>query len=942
MRKSIPIGITLAVLLATASGLSTAPPAPDLIVSHLLVDGAADPIGIDAAPPRLSWRLESDARGQRQTAYRVLVASSRAALDKEMGDLWDSGQVASDATLSVPYGGRPLASFQRAWWKVRAWDKDERPSLWSAPASWTMGILAPADWRASWIGAPAGAPPTDAMLLRRTLTIRPALVRALVFVCGLGVYEMTVNGRRVGEDLLTPEWTKYDKTCLYDAYDATPLLKAGQNGIGLHVANGFFNVRGGRYTKYKGSFGPIKAIALLRLEYASGAVEYVGTDASWRHQASPMTFSCMYGGEDYDARLEQRGWDGPGFDDAGWAPAAVIAGPGGAPDPRSAGGPGSREPGAALRGASFAAPPVRAAGRLKPAAVREIGPGIAVYDLGQNAPVMLTLEARGPAGSSVRVTPAELVKADGTADRQSVGGGDAYWQYTLAGRGREAYTAKFFYHGARYLQVERRPAAEGGARSAGGPGSREPGGTLPEVLSLEGVIVHTSSAPIGDFACSNDLFNRIRTLVRWAQRANLTSLITDCPHRERLGWLEQYHLNGPSLRYEWDLGRLFAKTMADMADSQLTDGLVPDIAPEYTVFSGGFRDSPEWGSAYVLVPWQQYEWTGDLDLLRRHYEGMARYVDYLASKAKGGIVSHGLGDWYDLGPKPPGEAQLTPKALTATAFYHEDTRVLGRAAALLGRTEDAKRYAARAEGIRAAFNKAFLDPATGTYAGGSQAGNAIPLVMGLVPEERRAAVLEAIVADVKRHGDALTAGDVGYRYLLRALADGGRSDVVFALNSRSDRPGYGYQLAAGATSLTEAWDAGRGSSQNHFMLGHIMEWFYRDLAGIGCDPSGPGYKIVSIRPQPVGDVTWARASLDSVRGKIGSSWRIERGMFKLEATIPPGATARVHMPAASAAGVTEGGLPAAGSPGVAFTGLEGGRAIFTVGSGRYVFECPWR
>jgi hypothetical protein len=911
MKKFPPAAIALAALLTGAGARLDPPVTPSLAVARLLVDGAAQPLGIDAAAPRFSWRLESGERGERQTAFRILVASTKEILGRDQGDLWDSGRVASDETSGVSYAGRPLRSFERAYWKVRVWDKDGGETPGSGVETWTMGVLGAPDWRASWIGAPAGQPPSDAMLLRREFAVRPGLVRAVAYACGLGTYEMTIDGRRVGEDLLTPGWTKFDKTCLYDAYDVTPLLQAGRNGVGLLVANGFYNVRAGRYTKYKGSFGPIRAIALLRLEYADGTAEFVGTDASWRQHASPLTFSCMYGGEDYDARLEARGWDGPGFDDAAWAAAAVLP-----------------EPGGTLRGASFAAPPVRAFERLKPAAVRKIGPGGAVYDLGQNAPVMLALEASGPAGSSVRVTPAELLKPDGTVDRGSSGGGESYWQYTLAGRGRETYRAKFFYHGARYLQVELRPAS--------------PGGPMPEVFSLEGTVVHSSSAPVGDFACSSDLFNRIRTLIRWAQMANIMSLITDCPHRERLGWLEQYHLNGPSLRYEWDLGRLFAKTMTDMADSQLADGLVPDIAPEYTVFSGGFRDSPEWGSAAVLVPWQQYEWTGDLDLLRRFYGVMKRYVDYLATTAKGQIVSHGLGDWYDLGPKPPGPAQLTPRALTATAFYYDDTRVLARAAALLGNAADAKIYAARADEIRAAFNAAFLDPAAGIYAGGSQAANAIPLVMDLVPAKRRAAVLEAVVREVRRRGNALTAGDVGFRYLLRALADGGRSDVIFDMNTGSEKPGYGYQLKMGATSLAEAWDAGRASSQNHFMLGHIMEWFYHDLAGIAGDPAGPGFKKIRIRPEPVGGLTWARASLDSVQGRIESAWRIENGTFRLAVTIPPNSTARIYVPSEEAGDIKESGRPAAGSPGVEFAGREADRAVFSVGSGRYVFEAAWK
>jgi hypothetical protein len=321
---------------------------------------------------------------------------------------------------------------------------------------------------------------------------------------------------------------------------------------------------------------------------------------------------------------------------------------------------------------------------------------------------------------------------------------------------------------------------------------------------------------------------------------------------------------------------------------------------------------------------------------------MKRYVDYLGVTARGHIVSHGLGDWYDLGPKPPGEAQLTPKALTATAFYYYDALILSRAAFLLGRADDALTYADRAAAIREAFNEAFFDPVSGSYGVDSQTANAIPLVMGLAPEERRADILETIVRDVRRRGDALTAGDVGYRYLLRALADGGRSDVVFDMNSRSDKPGYGYQLEKGATSLTEAWDADPRSSHNHFMLGHIMEWFYADVAGIRGDPAGPGFKKFIVAPHPAGRLTWARAALDTVRGRIEADWKIEGGRFKLAVTVPPNTEAAIHLPAWKAAEVTESGVRASASPGVEEAGMERGRAIFKVGSGRYLFEAPWK
>jgi alpha-L-rhamnosidase len=877
----------------------------DITVTDLRCEYVANPLGVDVAVPRLFWKLKSSKRDQSQTAYQILAGTTAETLAMDRGDLWDSGKVASDETVQIPYQGKPLESSQLVFWKVRVWDKNGKVSAWSQPASWMMGQLREADWQAHWIAAWTES---ETLLLRREFTVKPGLKLAMAYVSGLGYYELSVNGRKAGNDLLSPGWTKYDKTCLYDTRDLTPLVSEGTNAVGLLLGNGMYNVKGGRYIKFKGSFGPLKAIMQLRLEYADGTTEIIGTDEQWRTSRGPITFSCVYGGEDYDARLEQRGWNQPGFDDSKWPVAQVVKGPGGS-----------------LKGLSAAGPPIRAFDRLKPVNVKPLSEGVTVYDLGQNAALIPRITVQGPAGSIVRIIPAELLRADGTVDRRSVApdGRLSYWQYTLAGGGQETWFPKFFYHGARYLQVE-----------CSAPG----GGRLPVVEALEGVVVHSASAPVGEFECSNGLFNRIYRLVRWAQLSNMMSVLTDCPHRERLGWLEEYHLNGPSLRYGFDLAQLFTKGMSDMADSQLDDGLVPDIAPEYTVFSDGFRDSPEWGSAYVIVPWQQYEWTGDLELLRRHYDGMKRYVAYLGTRAANHIVSYGLGDWYDIGPKRPGFAQLTPVALTATAFYYCDVKILAHVAALLGKPEDAKQYEELATQIRAAFNQEFFDTKNIQYATGSQCANSIPLVMGLVKPEDRTAVLEAVVRDVRQRGNALTAGDVGYRYLLRALADGGRSDVIFDMNSQSDKPGYGYQLKMGATSLTEAWNAAPRSSQNHFMLGQIMEWFYHDVAGIRGDPAGPGFKKIIINPQPVGDLTWVRASFESVRGKIISHWTKADGVFELSVTIPANTTATVFVPARSADQVTLDGAIATRKTGVKFLRQEKDRVAFQIPSGQWVFR----
>ncbi len=908
--------------------------AAGLTAAELRCDYAVNPLGVDSPNPRLFWTVASPERGQKQTAFQILVASSPALLKNDQGDLWDSRKVDADETAQVPYAGQPLKSSQEVFWKVRVWDMNERVSAWSKPAAWTMGLLNPNDWQAKWITALSTN--FETLLLRRDFTVKPGLKSALIHVCGLGQYELTLNGKKAGDDYLSPGWTKYDQTCLYDTRDITSLLSKGKNAAGLFLGNGMYRVHGGpRFTKFKGSFGPLMAIAQIRLEYSDGSVETIGTDDQWRTAPGPITFSHIYGGEDFDARLVQPGWDKPYFDDAKWEPALVVNGPGGE-----------------LRGLSCAAPPIREFQIHQPVARQTLSNGDVVFDLGQNAAHIPQIRVSGPAGSSVRLLPAELTNEDGSITQSSMGvgrRGPVWCEFTKATAGTETWSPKFFYIGCRYVQVHHEPAGRAGSPLPADAGTTQDGAhgvtrptdqpstkaALPKIKSLVGIVIHADSAPVGEFECSNPLFNRIRMLVRWAQQNNMVSIMTDCPHRERLGWLEQDHLNGPALRYEWDLAQLFTKTLNDIAGSQLDDGLIPTTAPEYTRFKGDFRDSLEWGAAGIIIPWQQYEFDGDLDLLRKHYNVMKKYVAYLGTTASNNIVDHGLGDWYDLGPKAPGEAQLTPVTPVATAFYFYDNWILSQIAGLLGETNDVARFESQAEQIYAAFNREFFNPTNCSYATGSQCANAIPLVMGLVDTTNRSGVLNAIVRDVRAHTNSLTAGDVGYRYLLRALADGGRSDVIFDMNNQSDKPGYGMQLKKGKTSLTEAWNG--GSSQDHFMLGQIQEWFYHDLAGIGCDPAGPGFEKIIINPQPVGDLTWVKASYDSIRGNIISDWKRTGDKFTLEVAIPANTTAMVFMPAKTAESVTEGGKPAAQANGVTFLRMENGRAVFAVASGQYKF-----
>ncbi|MGH7953705.1 MAG: family 78 glycoside hydrolase catalytic domain [Limisphaerales bacterium] len=526
-----------------------------LTPTDLCCDYAVNPLGVDSQTPRLFWKLKSDARGQRQIAYEILVCSSAKWLAQNDGDLWNSGKIESSETIQIPYTGKKLNSSQQVFWKVRVWDANGKISAWSKSATWTMGVLADSDWNAKWIAASDTHFPT--IILRREFIVRPGLKRALVNVCGLGQYEMSLNGKKVGDDFLSPGWTKYDKTCLYDTFDVTKNLQRGQNAIGIELGNGMYNVTGGgRFTKFKRSFGPLKAIAQIRLEYADGSVEFVGTDENWRVSPGPITFCSIYGGEDFDARLVQKNWNKINFDDSKWSSAKVVRGPGGE-----------------LRGLSCAAPPIKFFEIHKPIVSWTLMNGDIVFDLGQNAAHVPKISVSGPAGSSVKLIPAELTNADGSITQSSMGAGrrGAIWcEFTKATDGVETWSPKFFYVGCRYIQVHFTPA--------------KPGGKLPKIKSLAGIVIHSASTPVGKFECSNDLFNRTFMLVRWAQQNNMVSILTDCPHRERLGWLEQDHLNGPALRYDFDLAQLFTKMLNDISDSQLTNGLVPTTAPEYAIF----------------------------------------------------------------------------------------------------------------------------------------------------------------------------------------------------------------------------------------------------------------------------------------------------------------------------------------------------------------------
>lgn len=894
----------------------TIPSVGDLVPAELRCEYVRNPLGVDVVHPHLFWKLESMTHGQSQTTFQILAASSMENLDKNKGDLWDSGKVVSDDTIHISYGGKPLKSSQQVFWKVRVGDKDGKVSLWSKPSLWTMGLLNQADWQAKWITA--NRTDKDPLpIFRKSLRLGKPVKRAIIHICGLGHYELKLNGRRVGDYQMDPGWTNYRKTCLYSSYDVTSMLDEGDNVIGVMLGNGMYNVPGGRYTKFKGTFGPPKLICRMHVTFADGSTRVIVSDETWKYTLGPIVFTCIFGGEDYDARREQVGWDRPGFDDRAWSQAKICDSPGG-------------------KLAFPYAPPVKVANYLPAVTIQRLEEGQYEIDCGTNLSARPVIKVRGSSGSKVVITCAEKRGQPWLQNEGHV------YTYTLKGQGEEVFRPRFTYFSFQYLYIS-------GVDRPNDAGSGRQRALLLEVGSE---FLTSSAAAVGGFECSNALFNDINAMVDRSVRSNLQSVLTDCPHREKLGWLEVSHLMAPSIFYHRDVYNLYRKICRDTTESQLDSGMVPNIAPEYTRFNGGFFESPEWGSACVQLPNLLYKWYGDNAIEERQYETMKRYTIYLAStRNEKGLVKAGLGDWYDWTQEQGhrGASQLTPGELPATAFLYDNARILNRAAERMDKKADAAEFERLAQQVRQDFIEAYYKSADHSVATGSQAALATALYFGLVPEEDREDVLANLVAKLEKAQYRQSAGEVCFRMLVQALAEGGRSDVVYRMINRTDAPGYGHMLKLGFKTLSERWDK-PGSSMNHCMFGHIQEWFQNSIVGIRQAPDSVGFKRLLLRPELVGDLTSASGHYDSIHGRIESRWRIEDDRFYWHVTVPPNTTAEVHVPTSDAEKITESDRPIDQSRGIMFLRMEPERemkdrvnhAVFEVGSGKYEFKSRFK
>lgn len=882
LKKYLNLLICLGFLLggpAGPGGLAAqgSPQAP----SGLKCEYLANPEGIDVVSPRFFWIPGHSDRGQKQSAYQIVVSTDPRC---EKADGWDSGRVASAEFTHVVYAGKRLASDTDYYWKVRFWDKDGTASPYSAIVRFSLGLLSREEWTGEWIGG--------ANQLRTEFQLDGPAVRAKAYICGLGYYELRINGEKIGRNVLDPAWTTYDKRALYVTYDVTRALRAGANAVGVMLGQGWFKSR----------------VLLLQIdiELAGGRKIRVVSDGNWKAVAGPIVGDSVYDGETYDARLETPGWDRPGFDDKGWTGAERVPGPKG-------------------RLSAQMMPPIQVMDTIVPLKMTAPRPGVYVFDMGQNFSGWARLRVSGPKGAEVRLRFAEMLYDTGLINQENLRSARAEDVYILKGEGEEIFEPRFTYHGFRYVQM------------TGFPG-------VPTAETLRGRVVHSSVRQTGSFAASNPVLNGLQRIITWGQKTNLHGIPTDCDQRdERMGWMGDAQGTAEEALMNFDMAAFYTNFIRDIRDVQDEKGTITDTVPHIW---GSRPADPAWGTAYPLLCWYMYEYYGDRRILEEQFDGLKKYVEFLKSKAEGGLLKYSYyGDWVAI--------DKTPGALVSTFYYCYDARILAKAAKILGREADAAAYGRLSDEIKAAFHKEFFDPKTGNYGGGSQTANALALFLELAPDTARGPAWSNLFDNLAyKNNSHLTTGIIGTKYIMEVLTRFDNSDLAYDVAAQTTYPSWGYMIENGATTLWELWQKREGpsmNSHNHPMFGSVGSWLYKALAGINPDPQGAGFAKIRIEPQPVRDLTYASGSVDTLRGRVLSSWRrIEKGLA-LEVIIPFGSEADVVIPKFNRRDLVlkEGGRIVWAAkkfvPGV--PGLldvqepkDGSTLVLKIGSGRYVFE----
>ncbi len=1084
------IGSLILPLLAMFLAVATATASADLLPAQLRCEYRQNPVGVDVALPRLSWTLEAaqiGARGLKQSAYHLLVASAPEQLAREQGDLWDSGKVTSDQQLHIQYAGKPLTSRLRCYWKVRVWDQNGQPSDWSQPASWTMGLLHPSDWSAKWIADPdsatnaaargplngyhseiagsadtakwvavdlgqsknfdavrlfparpydwqpdtpgflfpvrfkfeaasradfsdartvldhvtsdepnpgtnaplyrftsttarflrvtvtrlgrrdgsnfafalaelqvlngernlsngakvlaldsietgswaksnltdgilatinpnAGAGALPATMVRKSFQLDRAIKRATAYVTALGLYELRLNGQRVGTQLLAPEWSSYRKRVQYQVHDVTDLLHPGENAIGALLGEGWFAGRLMAVGRF--AYGTYPRFLLqLEVEFADGQIQTIFSDDSWRSTTEgPIRSSGIYDGEVYDARKEMAGWDAPGFDASSWQPALSFA-----LDSR--------------RLVWQHNEPIHVVKELTPVKMTEPEPGVFLFDLGQNMVGWCRLKATGAAGKTVTLRHAEMLNDDGTLYTANLRGAPQVDRFTPRANGEFVFEPRFTYHGFRFLELT---------------GLAQP----PVSTAVVGRVFHSSSPVVGRFECSDPSLNQLMQNILWTQRANLMSSPNDCPQRdERFGWMGDIQSFAQTALFNMDMAAFFTKFVQDIRDDQAEDGRFPDFAPHPGDPNVAFSGAPAWADAGVIVPWRAYQNYADTRILADHFEAARRWVDYIHKSNPDLVWGKGRsndyndwlnGDWIKQ-ENWPSKGGSVPNVVFATAFFAHSTELVSKMAEVIGRKDEARRYGDLFHQIKSVFNQRFVKP-DGRIEGDTQGGYALALSFNLLPDDLRPKADRLLVENIRRYQNHLSTGIQTTHRAMLELTRNNHPEIAWQLLTNRTFPSWLYMIDNGATTIWERWDGyvkGRGfqdagmNSFNHWAFGAVGEWMWRNIAGLNPDDAQPGWRHFVVAPKPGGGVTWASGEYQSIRGPIACDWKVEGARLALRVAVPPNTTATICVPTTDASKITESGQSASS------VRTTPDCAVFEVGSGSYYFNSPF-
>jgi len=888
-----------------------------LKITNLKLESKKIPLGIDLNSPRFSWNMVSEQRDVHQKAYQIIVTTSDK-FDDDASIVWDSKKVSSDSSIQIYYEGKTLVSNKKYYWKVNVWDQNGGMHT-SSPTFWTTGLFQESDWKAKWVGLDKAvgndAPNADkrvlsARRLRKEFEVAKKIKSATAFISGLGLFELYLNGNKIGLQVLAPALSEYNKTSFYMTFDVTKNLQSGKNAIGVILGNGrFFAPRNSIPTKTRTYDFP-KVTCQLEIEFEDGSKETIITDESWKLTANgPIRKNNEYDGEYYDARMELPGWDKPNYDASNWINAELV-----------------EKPGKNL--ASQPNEPIKIMEELKPISVKELKPGMFIFDMGQNMVGWVELFVKGNKGNKVQMRFAETLNDDGSIFLENIRSAEVTDTYILKGNGQEKWEPRFTYHGFRFVEL------------TGYPGK-------PDLSSIKGKVVYDAVETIGSFTCSNPLINSVYKNAYWGIRGNYRSIPTDCPQRdERHGWLGDRSAECTGESYLFNISNLYSKWMGDVRDSQREDGSISDVAPSYWPL---YSDNTTWPGTYLFASDMLYVQYGDLKTIKTHYPYMQKWITHMEQYITDGIMPKDTyGDWC----VPPEDLNLihtidplrtTSSAVIGTAYFYTELKLMAKFAKLLGKEQDAVEYLKKAEVMKIAFNDNFLDKANVQYSNNSHTTNILALAFGLVPDEYKKGIEDKLLQKILGESNSHVGnGIVGGQWLMRTLTSAGYADVAYTLAAQNTYPSWGYMVEQGATTIWELWNGDRGdpgmNSGNHVMLlGDLIIWFYENLAGIKADPEIPAFKHIIMKPYVLGDLTYVTASYKSVYGKIKSAWKLTDDKFIWDVTIPANTTATIYVPTLNKKDVMEGKGLASDTKGVKFIKWEADRAVFEIESGTYSF-----